>query len=99
MSPPPHPPPKHPGRLTRRQVRQYLKGHGAFCPFCQSPQIEGTGTSNSDADWHENEVACQACGALWKDVYLLADVQVVETPPSGPCQSSPSIPRGPSGSR
>jgi hypothetical protein len=67
-------------KLTRGQVRQYIKSRGTFCPFCKSPEIEGTGNSNSDADWHENEVECHDCGAMWKDIYILSDVSVVVPP-------------------
>ena len=66
--------------LTEEQQRQYLAHGGNRCPWCAGEEIEGTGQSNSDADWHENEVECKTCGAIWLDIYTISGVQGVSGP-------------------
>lgn len=68
--------------LTAQQQCQYLDCGGGKCPWCGSTDIEGTGESNSDADWHNNEIICNVCGAVWLDIYTISGVQGV----SGPIQ-------------
>jgi len=66
--------------LTAEQQRRYLAHGGNHCPCCEGEEIEGTGQSNSDADWHENEVECKTCGAIWLDIYTISGVQGVSGP-------------------
>jgi hypothetical protein len=66
--------------LTAQQKLDYMNAGGNKCPFCGSRDIEGKGETNSDSDWHTNEVRCNACGAEWNDVYTLTGVEGTEAP-------------------
>lgn len=60
--------------MTGKQRDTYLQHRGKDCPYCQSSNIEGTGTRDFDSDWATNEVECKDCGKVWKDLYILQDV-------------------------
>ncbi len=75
--------------LTAEQQRQYLARRGNACPWCGRPEIEGTGKTNSDADWHENEVECKSCGAVWLDIYTISGVQGVSGPADKAIRKAP----------
>lgn len=49
---------------------KYAEAHGAFCPACQSSDIEG-GTFEADNNYAWRRVKCLRCGASWNDVYKL----------------------------
>lgn len=62
--------------LTPEQQREadYLASGASKCPWCKSPNIEGTGDVDYDADWYSNHVVCNACGKEWEDVYTLSGI-------------------------
>jgi len=71
----------HEGDLLSPQQRlAYLNGGKCCCPWCGSHQVEGNGEHDLDADWYENEVVCQDCGAGWRDLYAITDVRGIESP-------------------
>lgn len=49
---------------------EYAENHGAFCPVCQSNDIEG---ESFEVDAHSawQRVRCLSCDAQWNDVYKL----------------------------
>jgi len=47
------------------------------CPFCHGTNSEATGESNTDADWHSEEIQCNDCGKEWNDIYTLAQFQEI----------------------
>jgi predicted Zn-ribbon and HTH transcriptional regulator len=49
---------------------EYTEDHGAFCPACQSNEIEG-GAFEADANCAWQHVRCRSCGAEWNDTYEL----------------------------
>ena len=64
--------------LTAKQKQAYLRHKGCQCPCCGSRDIEGTGEHETDGDWHSEEVQCNSCKAVWNDLYILKDVELVE---------------------
>ncbi|MBM4398409.1 MAG: hypothetical protein FJ087_22305 [Deltaproteobacteria bacterium] len=67
-----------PSRAGDIDVEKYLED--ACCPFCGSPQIEGTGQREYDDNWYTNRITCTACGAEWDDVYEVTTINVVSGP-------------------
>ena len=66
--------------LTAQQKLDYMTAGGNKCPFCGSKNIEGKGETESDADWHTNEIECHDCGGEWNDVYTLTTNDGTEHP-------------------
>ena len=66
--------------LTEEQKKEYLAAKGGKCLLCKSTDIEGTGTGNTDDDWHSESVRCNNCGAEWDDIYTLSDVDLTGGP-------------------
>jgi hypothetical protein len=62
--------------LTSEMVRRYIADHGALCPFCRSPEIEG-GRLDAEADCAWAPVSCAACGRRWQDVFHLGALGLV----------------------
>lgn len=61
--------------VRREKISKYLKSRGAFCPFCSSSQIEGTGRTEMEDGTFENEMRCLDCGFLWGDIYVLDGIR------------------------
>jgi len=53
--------------------RRYLANPG-FCPFCQSPQIQGSDFEVAGSECTQ-EMTCLECEAQWYDVYELAGIR------------------------
>ena len=70
--------------LSVEQKRLYFVAGCCKCPHCGSKSIEGTGSRNSDGDWHENQIKCIECGAEWNDIYTLTDVEGSQAPTPEP---------------
>jgi hypothetical protein len=60
--------------LLEANKAEYLKSRGQICPYCKSHDIEGTGSSAADDNWHQEEVRCKDCGLMWHDIYILTDI-------------------------
>jgi len=62
--------------MNDKEKTEYLK-HPFCCPKCQSGDINA-----GDYDFEDHmvwsEVSCEKCGAKWRDIYTLTDVESVE---------------------
>jgi hypothetical protein len=61
--------------ITPEQRERYLQSGGNICPFCNSLNIQGTGSGDSDSDWHSKEVECLDCKEMWVDIYKIVNVE------------------------
>ncbi len=61
--------------ITDEMKQEYLIGHGAFCPFCRSENIEGL-NFEVENEYVFGYVECLKCGEQWVDTYKLTDVHV-----------------------
>lgn len=58
---------------------EYIKEGANRCPFCRSTDITGESIEAYGTEtWQE--VGCQDCGAVWQDIYKLAEMFVLEEP-------------------
>lgn len=64
-------------KLTAAQKQFYLNHEGSRCPFCHSTDIEGR-----EHDYEGNqvyqEIACNDCRRIWRDIYVLTEVEDIE---------------------
>jgi transposase-like protein len=51
--------------------KQYVERGGAFCPYCESSDIEG-GKFDAEGDQVFLYVECHTCGRTWTDFYTLS---------------------------
>lgn len=58
------------------ELKQYYLEHkGAFCPYCESFNIQMFGSYEQfDADTIVFSVECYDCGEEWRDEYTLTDI-------------------------
>lgn len=56
--------------FTQEQETEYINNDGAFCPFCNSDDLDKTHTESFDVgeNWG---VTCKACGKKWTEVQVL----------------------------
>lgn len=64
-------PNKH--KLTKTDVRKYVKKGGVDCPYCGHYDIQG-GSINIDLGRAHQEMTCNNCDAQWDDGYTLDSV-------------------------
>ena len=58
---------------------EYIKAGANRCPFCRSADIVGESIEvNGTETWQE--VGCQFCGAVWQDIYKLAEMKIIQQP-------------------
>lgn len=61
--------------FTSKQKRIYLDTKGNICPYCHVKHINTRRKIRHDYDGTaEQEIECNACGRVWKDVYKLIDI-------------------------
>ncbi|MDF4421825.1 hypothetical protein [Vibrio parahaemolyticus] len=69
--------------LSKLQESRYLS-HGQACPVCQYNNEDGKGLGlncdefNADGKHGSMEVDCPCCKAIWKDIYKLEDVEILD---------------------
>lgn len=73
------PPKDHEGEWVEAKKRHYLRTHGTQCPICGSTAIEG-GSMNADGGSAWGSCSCGECGAEWRDVYHLKEVEMISYP-------------------
>lgn len=59
--------------------KQYIKQGAGLCPFCESVEISGDGVEINGTEAYQ-EVYCCGCGAVWQDIYKLAELYVIQEP-------------------
>ena len=64
-------------RLTEEQREYYLHHRGNLCPCCHSSNIT-SGHLDADGDYAWSRVVCLSCGADWRDVYQLIDIEDID---------------------
>lgn len=65
--------------ITAADAKAYIAGGAGFCPFCRTHSITAGRLDVSEAvAWQD--VECDACGAMWQDIFHLERVEVRETP-------------------
>lgn len=64
----------------RNKQEEYIKAKGNKCPACGSGSIDGWGHPDYDGDSMTQDVACNTCGATWKDNYRLVGFSDLEIP-------------------
>jgi transposase-like protein len=63
-------------KLTQAQREEYVKHGGISCPFCKSPDIEGSELT-VDSGFCFQEIACLECSEAWTDEYVLTGVSEI----------------------
>jgi len=63
----------------KERGRKYLDKHGSVCPICEGDDIVG-GSFDSDSNTVWQGIDCNECGAEWKDVYHLREVDIDNYP-------------------
>ena len=75
--------------------KNYLKGKGTRCPFCDSDELRGCGDIGyKDSAILEQHIKCQACGSEWNDQYKLIGLNVISVctkERSNPCPNTKSM--------
>lgn len=64
--------------LNDTQKVAYIEGQGLRCPICNSKALDG-GRYESDDNFITQPIACLECDSSWQDVYVLTDVDSIET--------------------
>lgn len=59
--------------ISKEQEEKYIKHMGAFCPYCNSKNMEN-GRFNMDADYVTVYVTCLDCNKEWEDIYMLSGI-------------------------
>ena len=59
--------------LSKKVKANYLTHKGAYCPYCDTSDIQG-GPVEIDSGYCWQEVACNQCGREWQDVYQLVEI-------------------------
>lgn len=55
--------------------KKYIETGGAFCPFCESPNIEG-GAVEIDLGGAYQPMFCSDCESSWEDKYNLVGYNI-----------------------
>lgn len=61
--------------ITPEMIEEYVR-HPNFCPFCDSPDIEG-GYFESDWDIVWTTVTCLECKKQWDEIFKLKTIEEV----------------------
>ena len=56
----------------------YLDHHGSKCPYCRGNDIEGVGSWNIDGEQAWQEIRCNVCECIWRDIYTLTGVEEIK---------------------
>lgn len=64
--------------LNDTQKTAYIEGEGARCPICNSKDLDGEGYEG-EGNVITQPIACLECGSSWQDVYILTDIDSIET--------------------
>jgi len=64
--------------IKNNEKAAYINGGGARCLICNSMDLEG-GQYNGDDNFITQKIVCLECGSSWQDVYVLTDVDDIET--------------------
>lgn len=67
-------------KLTKKQIREYVKSGGVKCPYCNSEGISAGNLLLDDNDICMSNVQCLNCKKSWREVYSL--FTIVELCPS-----------------
>jgi len=60
--------------MTEAQKKAYLKAGGSTCPYCGSADIAFDSLEAGDGPTVIQEVGCENCQAVWREIYMLTDV-------------------------
>lgn len=63
------------GNLTAEQKQKYLDCGGNHCPYCESSNIEGLTTIETDSNYASQTIMCLECNQEWDDIYTLTDIE------------------------
>jgi hypothetical protein len=63
--------------LTWKDKRDYVRGGGVRCPYCQSKDLEA-GEAEFDADFAWRTITCTGCGEAWHEVFHLATIHALD---------------------
>jgi len=66
-----------PKPLTVKQLKDYVKHGGSYCPVCRSDSLEGESYDYGVGVVYQS-VLCLSCGARWTDGYTLTSVWLDE---------------------
>ena len=64
--------------LNDNQKAAYIEGQGARCLICNSKDLDGE-RYEGEGNVITQPIACLECGSRWQDVYVLTDVDSIET--------------------
>jgi hypothetical protein len=64
-------------KLTKEQRDFYLRHLGNLCPCCHSSNVSYA-QLEADGNYAWSYEECLDCGAEWKDIYQLVDVEDME---------------------
>lgn len=59
--------------ISEDQELRYVKHHGAFCPYCESRDLEG-GCMEGNGNYIFMPVTCLNCNKEWTDIYTLTGI-------------------------
>lgn len=61
--------------FTRKQKKEYYKTKNSVCLYCGNKNVTALMSLDlGDGRTAEQEIGCDDCGRMWKDVYKLIDV-------------------------
>jgi len=69
--------------LSPRQLDDYVKDKGIYCPLCRHEEIYSAGDGGfyplaHDETIVEHTMECGNCGAQWIEQYKLAHIELLE---------------------
>jgi len=66
-----------PTYITGEQKKRYFETNTSYCPFCESSNFEVEEPKIESSDEITRTFLCLNCEKKWKDIYVLAQVEVV----------------------
>ena len=64
-------------RLTTADARAYVQDGGARCPYCGGKELQTDDPETEEAS-ATLEVSCKTCRASWRDLFVLAGIDVID---------------------
>ncbi len=65
------------GRLTKREIKQYLNANEPYCPYCKGKDL-AYGSLDVEGNGAYQEVTCNGCGRRWADSYQLVGLVEID---------------------
>ena len=62
---------------TAELWKEYQIAEGNACPVCGSPRIRTDGTVRSSDLQAWQDMACETCGSLWRDLYTMTGIDLI----------------------